>query len=394
MKFKRLLALILAVIMLVTVTPISVFAEETEDEVKVVTNASGTVIGTYQEDGSILFEMQGDAHANGNALYTLLSTDKKKTIVLPKKKIKIDRVLFIGNNTTLIATGATVFQTEWEKPLINNTCDKINYNSTKNVTIIGGKWQIKNNEKALKDTSTFRFIHSKNLTFKNCKIDTNYRSHAIELIACKNVTVDNCKLLSKGKTFDKIDEALQIDIATKATAPTFASMASKFLNGQTCHNITVKNCTIRGARGICANKTDTENGKWLSKHHTNITITNNTITGKTLEGVVLNNTAGFTVKNNTIVSLSSNSDKGYTIGLSILSYGANSAISNRTNIISGNTIKGDRQGLYMNSYTQYSYGKTTVKNNKFYAKSGASNGYIVYKCSKLVKANNKTYKWS
>lgn len=67
-----------------------------------------------------------------------------------------------------------------------------------------------------------RFAHGKNLTFDGVNIDTNYQGHGLELIACKDCVVKNCKILAKNnKTKNKmsVEEALQIDIATPLTAP-------------------------------------------------------------------------------------------------------------------------------------------------------------------------------
>ncbi len=384
----------LSALMLFSSAPfcVSAAAPKAGDEVQ--SAQSRRILGTYRKDGSILFKMQEDAHANGNALWELLSNDKKKTIVLPKKKIKIDRVLYIGNNTTLIAKGATIFQTDWQKTLIIHNCDKTNYGSLKNVTIKGGKWQIKDNAKARRSTSSFRFAHASNIKLIGCKIETNYISHAVELIACKNVTVDGCTLTAKGKTKStSLEEALQIDIATKATAPSCAAFGSKYVKGQTCKNITVKNSKITGSRGICSNKTDSEGGKWLKKHHTNITVTGSIVTGATSEALALHNAAGVTVKNNKITSKGSRVSTVYTIGLNLASFGYNSATAKHKNIISGNTIRGGRQGLYVIAYKGNKFGKTTVKNNKLYAKSGKPHAMEIYNCKSVVKSKNKTYKW-
>ena len=390
---KKLIAGALSALMLVSVAPFGVSAKPQAGE-EVQSSLSSRILGTYQEDGSILFKMQEDAHGNGNALWELLSNDNKKTIVLPKKKIKIDRVLYVGNNTTLIATGATIFQTDWQKNLIIHDCDKTNYNSLKNVTIKGGKWQIKDNAKARRSTSTFRFAHAQNINLIGCNIETNYISHAVELIACKNVTVDKCTLTAKGKSkSDSLEEALQIDIATKATAPSCAAYGSKYVKGQTCKNITVKNCKITGSRGVCANKTDTEGGKWLKNHHENIKITGNTLTGVSSEALALHNVAGATVKKNKITSKGSRLSTVYTIGLNLCSFGYNNVTSKYKNTISDNTIKGGLRGLYINTAYGNKFGKTTIKNNKLYAKSSASNAMVIYNCKSTVKKNNKTYKW-
>ncbi|MBR1731665.1 MAG: glycosyl hydrolase 53 family protein [Ruminococcus sp.] len=353
---------------------------------------NGMEVGSVQSDGSILFKMQKNATWNGRAMFYLLSGNTKRKIVLPKKTIKIDRVIHMGNNKTLIATGATIMQTDWKKTLVLNECKKTNYNSLKNVTIEGGTWKVKWNEKAKRSTSTFRFAHAQKITLKNCTIDTNYISHAVELIACKNVTITGCKLMAKGKQKnDKYAKPLQIDIATKATAPAIAAFGKKYVNGQICKNITVKNCTVKGSRGICTNKTDTENGKWLGKHHINVKIIGCTVTGMATEALCLHNVMGVTVKNNKVYSMGSN--YSYNNGCYFYSGGYNASTSKYKNEFSGNIIKGGVHALRISTAAGNKHGKTTIKNNKLYAKSGASAALSVSDCTKVVKKGNKLYKW-
>ena len=360
------------------------------------------ICGYRQSDGSILFKPSATPRETGNDLHYLLCGNNKKTIVLPKKKITIIRVLEIGSNTPLIANGATVYQQDKKKPLLLNRCSKVNYSAVKNIKITGGKWYINGNKQNKRPTSTFRFAHASNITVKGCSIDTNYRCHALELIACKNVTVDKCKLLAKGKKVsNSLEEALQIDIATRKTSPTFKDSPQKYVNGQTCKNITVKNCTIKGSRGVGTNRTDTENNKWLKKHHSNIKIINNTITGTTSEAVALHNAAGITVKNNKIFSQGKRTGTTYSIGLNVASFGKTSLISKKSVTITGNTIKGGRQAIqvvtYKNTksgaYGSHKFGTVTIKNNKLYCKRGKSNCILTKCCKKVKKSGNKNHGW-
>ncbi len=347
-------------------------------------------VGSRQDDGSILFKVQKSAALNGRALSKLVEGNAKRKIVLPKKKINIERVLHVGNNKTIIATGATVFQTKRKTPIILNDCKKINYNSLKNLTIDGGTWQIKDNAKAKskkKDaTITFRFAHAQNIKIKNARVDTNYVCHAIELIACKNVTIYNCKLEAKGKIRnDKEAEALQIDIATADNAPTLKKLGKKFINGQTCKNITVEKCVAKNARGISTNKDD----KWSSKHHSNVKIIGCTLKGMVTEALCLHNVMGVTVKNNKTYSYGSDSRNS---GCIFESCGKNSQTVKYKNLFSGNTFKGGNHGLYIRTDVG-KHGKTTIKNNKLYAKKGKGAALSVSDCTKVIKKKNKCYKW-
>ncbi len=352
----------------------------------------GVEIGTMQKDGSVLLNVSKDAAQNGRVITAALGDNKKRTVTIPAKTFKIDRAIWMGSNKTINAKGATIYQTVPESPIIIHSCTKTDYKSLQNVTINGGTWRSKNNEKATKGTSTFRFNHAQNIKIKNATVDTNYVSHAIELVACKNVTIYKCNLMAKGKQKNDIyAEPLQIDIATTATAPTVAGYGSKFVQGQVCKNIKVTGCKIKGSRGICTNKTDTENGKWLKKHHLNITISGCTVKSTRTEALCLHNAAGVTVKNCNIAS--TGSDYNYNIGCYLASLGNNSAISKYKNVFTHNTIKGGRNGLYIATYKGNKFGPTTVTNNKLYAKNGASAALGVANCTSTNIKGNKLYKW-
>lgn len=389
-KIHKILFVFLFVLTFFLVMPSSVFCHSAGDTVKFY----NLTIGRYDENGNINFIRQKTANYNGKSLASLVKNNSKKTIILPKGTLNIDCALEVGDNTTIIAEGTTVYMTNPNKLIVNNKVDKTGYASTKNVTIKGGTWKIKDNEKAKRSTSTFRFAHASNINLLGCKIDTNYRSHAVELIACKNVTVDNCTLLAYGKQRkNSLEEALQIDLATKATAPNIAKRGSKYVKGQTCYNITVKNSTIRGSRGICANKTTTQKNKYIKKYHRNVTIINNNIIGTTSEAVALHNTAGMRVENNTITSKGKRLNSVYSIGLNIASFGKNNITRKYSNVIKNNTIKGGRQALLIYSYKGNKYGKTTIMNNKLYSKKGKKNAKKIKGCTKTVQKGNKLYKW-
>lgn len=354
-----------------------------------------TVIGVYQADGSILYVPQEDPARNRQAIEYLLENDETKTLIFPKDHtVKVDAVLDIGDNTTIIADGATIIQVNDGVGLIKHTVDKVDYESISHVTIQGGTWK-----NAINNTgcTMFRFAHGTDLNFKGVTIETNYQGHALELIACKDVIVENCHLYAANdstKSKDSVEEALQIDLATPKTAPgVLASTGDeKFVKGQTCDNITIKNCTVSGSRGICANYAASES-KYKNKFHTNVTITNCKATGESAEGIVLFNTVGAKVKNCTIRSNSTRKDEAYSIGLHLALMGKNKISTKYTNVISGNKIYGYRQALQIYSHTSSQYGKTTVKKNKGWA-SDKNTAYKLTSCKKLTESQNTAKKRS
>lgn len=289
-----------------------------------------------------------------------------------------------GNRATIISgTGA-----------FRNRPTKTNYGSIKNFTVDGGTW--KNTNKKGFDKSMVQFTHGSNITVKNATIYCAYKGHSIELIACKNVTIDNCKLKPLGSCPSTcLEEQLQIDIATPVTAPTIAKSGAKFVKGQVCENITVSNCTITGGRGVCANYASKE-PKYKTKFHKNIVLKDNIITGKTSEGVALFNVLGATVEGNTIISNSKRTGTAYSVGFHIAMFGkAPAGMSKAVYNVNNNIIKGGRQGFYVYSHSSSKFGKIIAKNNKCYAKTGKEKAILLDKHSvgKTTLKKNKQYKW-
>ena len=304
---------------------------------------NGNPIGKVTSDGTIYYINQKDSHKNGQAINYLFNNNTSRKVVFPAERIETDRGMTMGSNKTIIATGATIFQVNPQKQIINNSCTKLNYASIQNISITGGRWEIADNVKMLRDTSTVRFNHGQNIALNNMEIMTNYRSHGIELIACRNVTLSGCKVLAEGTpAADSLEEAVQIDLAPKATAPTVAEFGDKYVQGQ--YGEYVKNCTIRGARGLCCNKTATEDKRFYNCYHKNIVVTGCNITGVTSEALCMHNTYGVSVKNNVLMSKGSRINTTYTIGLNIASFGNVNCTSMR-NTITGNKVYGGLYGI-------------------------------------------------
>lgn len=303
----------------------------------------------------------------------------------------IKGTLWVSSNQSITATGATIISANGA---FRNSPKKTNYNSITNFTVDGGTW--KDVSSSGYTRSMVQFSHSSNITIKNAKIYCAYKGHAIELIACKNVTIDNCELIPQGKCpSDCVEEQLQIDLASPVTAPTLKKYGTKFLNGNTCQNITVSNCKITGGRGVCANYASKE-PKYKTKFHKNIILKNNTITSKSSEAVALFNVLGATVENNKITTNSKRTGTAYSVGLHIAMFGkAPSAMSKAVYKVNKNTIKGGRQGFYVYSHSSSKFGKIVAQNNKCYAKAGKEKAILLDKnsVSKQTLKKNKMYKW-
>lgn len=213
----------------------------------------------------------------------------------------------------------------------------------------------------------------------------------MEFVACKNITVKNCKIMPLGKPKkDSGEEQIQIDIA----APSTATDTAKRTNGGTCDNIKIIGCTVKGCRAVCANFARKDGGKYLDKFHTNITIKNCKLTGVTSQALALFNTTSATVTGNKIVSKAPSKRGNYAIGCHIAFFGTvPDKIKNRNLIISKNEIKGVNYGLMVASSTSSTFNKLTLRKNKLYAKSSASSALVLRAIDKKSESGNKTEQW-
>lgn len=308
-----------------------------------------------------------------------------------KETYYIVKPILLDSNQKITAKGATIICLQGA--FRSNTPTKDKYQSVKNVTVDGGTW--KNIDEDGLRGSMIQFAHGQNITIKNLDVSCNYAGHAIELIADKDVIIDNCTITPLGSCPQSCrEEQIQIDVAAPQTAPKVAAGGQDLVQGQTCENITVKNCIVSGARGICANFTKTENGKFLDKFHKNIVIKNNVITGETAEALALFNVIGATVQGNKITNNDRNIGESYSVGLHIAMFGkAPSAMSTAVMRVEKNTVKGGRQGILVYSHSSSQFGKLIMQKNKCYAKAGKEKAYEVHSVKQTQISGNRKNAW-
>lgn len=355
--------------------------------------------GTFNEEGQIVMNVctkpqngSSAGYINSNTLNTLCNGDQRKTIVIPSgSRVELTNVVYLGSNTTIIADGATIVMLSEDKGIFANKPSAVNYRSLSNVKIQGGTWEITDKKNAC---SVMAFNHGSNLEINNVRILSNYESHAIELIAMKNVTVKNSTMKVQGKKKkNSVEEALQIDVATPTTAPALVPYGKKYVKGQTCKNIKILNNQIEGSRGVCANYCNTAGGKYVNKFHDNITIQGNTMVGYSAEGCTLYNTLRAVVKNNVIITYSTRKNESYSVGLNITIQGKASKKKCNSSKIKAvnNTVYGYRQGIQVITRSSSRYKTVIVKKNKSYA-SLKKNAVVVSGSKNVKNTENQTGK--
>ena len=345
--------------------------------------SASDVLATVDSQGRWALKVDGTSNDVAR-LRTLVAGDSSKSIVIPSgTTLQVSSPIRLGNNTKLDATGATIVATTDGKGIISHYVDGINYSALTNVIITGGTWKGVLNAD-VNAATIMRFAHASNVTIKDASIICNVESHAIELIACADCTVSGCTIngtYGSATHADSNEEAIQIDIATPATAPGVLKETGNayMVAGQTCKNITVTGCTINSGRGVCANfaKTNTE---YMQNCHTGIRITNNNITGNTAEPLVLYNSLNSYVTGNTIVTNTPLSRDSYSDGLAIRLKGKCTAARKAFVYVAKNTVQGGRWGINITSDEKNVYYKSlTYKNNKTSAKAGSSKGIHISK---------------
>ena len=304
--------------------------------------------------------------------------------------------LVLGSDMSIEAEGATII---CEKPIAFNIPEKTDYKAAANISINGGTWK---SEADGYYASSLKFTHASNIKLTNMKIRAaNLSGHSIELVACKDVVIDNCDIAGLGNSESMTEEAVQLDIASSVTAPFLrgipfrTDLADTLYNKAGCKNITIKNSKIVGNRGVVANHTKNDKDA-INSIHENITLTDNDIIGFKGEGVVLFNTKSAIVKNNKIKSLRKGKSDAYTVGLHITTFSNDKALKKAVFKITGNTIYGGRQAVMVYSHSGIKFGKAVIEKNKLFCKAGKE--FAIHakeqSISKIIIKSNtvKTYK--
>ena len=349
------------------------------------------VIAYEAANSTYNFIPTGNAADNRRALNYLIEGNEPKTINI-NNDISIDTYLRPGNNTTINAGDHTI--TSGSGVIINDPT-AASYDNFKNLTINGGVWK-NSSSSGLKGTM-MRISYASDISINDATVYCNYTGHGIELIACNGVSINGCKLIPQGKCPKKcVEEQLQIDLATPKTAPGLYRLSPKLCNGTPSKNISVTNCIVSGARGICASFPGSEaKYRKAGNYHSNITIENCTITGKSAEALALFNTTSAAVKNCRVTTKTPLKRNSYSVGLAVAYQKGSSPKTSLKNkvVIENNIVKGGRQGIFVFSHTSKKFGNVIVKKNRAYARSGKRNAIRVISAKKKQVSKNKTKKW-
>ena len=304
--------------------------------------------------------------------------------LVPGKTYYLSSPIHAKSHQHIEAEGATIVA---KQNLILNDPTKASYKALTDFSIHGGTWICEDKKNGYKGTS-IKFAHASKLSFTNMVIrHTNYSGHALEFVACKDVTVDGCTISALGSPGANAEEMVQIDIATDSTAPFLKSL--KLNNGACCRNVTVSDCTISGNRALVTGWAYTDK-RYQNRYHTNIVIRDNRLTSRNREGLTLMNVKNAVVTGNTILSRYNKISDAKSSGVQCLLMGV---IPNAALVFRDNTIKGGAYALKIGSGSTARYKSAEITGNRLYCRRGKNRALDCSSVRKLTKKKNRLYAW-
>ena len=145
--------------------------------------------------------------------------------------------------------------------------DTVKYKGTKSASWLGGKFIANTNSKP---ANVITLFHACDVLLEDIIIEGCINYHSLELNACKDIIVQNCKFLNQTYTGDDdFREAIQIDFANyDGLKVQDATNTSKCYDGTHCKSIVIRECLFDNVpNGIGTHTVGPE-----EKYHTSIGI--------------------------------------------------------------------------------------------------------------------------
>ena len=163
------------------------------------------------------------------------------TVVVPAGEYKMTDTLRIYRNTHLILDpAATIVRHHNHSHLVNGDPGENypEYSGHGNIIIEGGTWY--GNVASFPDPfNGFGIGRGKNIVIRNVVFKDIFAYHAIDMNACEDVLIDNCKFLGHldPDGTNGVKEAVQIAMHTQAGFSLFGPF-----DATPCRNVTIRNC--------------------------------------------------------------------------------------------------------------------------------------------------------
>ncbi len=283
---RKLLALVLALMMMVSCWSTALAADNTSQDndsgtYEVIASEEGGVTASAPAGQTIVVALQsgkGKARLNYNKLSAALrkANNQSMTTVIIKNPGQYyirsagESALMFRSNTILDLNGSELIRSGSMLNMIQNC--KMNgsrsgggYSVSKNITIRNGTLNGSGGKKA--PVNLVNIGHASNITFSNLRLYNCRGGHLIEMTACRNSVVQNCVFSGYQKCGGEPGEALQLDTPYKSWNGVYTSDTTP------CKNILVKGCLFKNYPSGVGNHHTIK-----GHHNSNIRIINNTFT--------------------------------------------------------------------------------------------------------------------
>lgn len=208
------------------------------------------------------------------------------------KSYELYDTIILKNNTILELHEETELIRKHDKQMFISEFNvaTTKYQGTNNIYIKGGTLLHNGNETP---RNMFLLFHARNIKFENVTFKNIVASHAIDLVGCENVIVENCKFLGydHNKSNEKFREVIQIDCAVKTGAGLDESLYpidSLCFDGTRTRNVLIENCifdrsdTLPAPHNCIGTHSQVEKPLQGDLRSNNIKILNNTFIGNGL----------------------------------------------------------------------------------------------------------------
>lgn len=349
-------------------------------------------VATYNEDEEMMYRPVGDdGTQETQALNYLLANDREKTLMIPEgTTIKLKQGIRIGSNTTLIATGVTFVQNGEGAGILENQVTDADYRSLENVVIQGGVWKSRHKRKAYPLIS---LMQASNIQMEDMMVVTSMPETGVKLTACKNVTMTHCEIRCKKGGKDKKNmelAAIELNPAVPLLTEGLKSVINEScVNGQTCQSILLEKCVVHGRRGVYA--AGTKQRKYRNRLHSRIRMRECTVTGTDAEAVLLENTVGFSLRKNLLITRAERNRGIHASGIVAQLFASQGKTARFPNRISGNVVYSARYSMVVRSQSKCRFGKTEVCSNRSYVQGSGSKAMRIRHCRKKVIKKNRVY---
>lgn len=214
--------------------------KEVDDNLLKLTEHSEIVSEQLDNIATIIDFVKKDNETWDNAINRLI--EKEKKIKFLNHEYELYNTIILRDNTIMELHDETILTRKHTNNMFQTyyTKDTTGYGGVNNISIKGGTL---NHNGELSYHITMSLFHAKNINIKNVTFK-DISNHAIDLIGCYNIDIDNCIFKGqKVKSGKEYKEAIQIDTAySGATGYEGIDASSACYDGTSTKKVRIHNC--------------------------------------------------------------------------------------------------------------------------------------------------------